>query len=167
MDALVSTISVILYLVIVVAYIVLYKKFMNLIKISYGFLDFMKMQTHAFFVFVFLILTLKISTTVISTIKYDIYDDSLRDYLIKSDITWLSIAAVVQTITEISYNTMMIVYLVQPYLEKDFDEDIEVNQAVRAIAGDDNRGNSPTENSNVKESLLASEEIEVISENKA
>ena len=31
------------------------------------------------------------------TIKYDIYDDSLRDYLIKSDITWLSIAAVIQT----------------------------------------------------------------------
>ena len=62
---------------------------------------------------------------------------------------------------------MMIGYLVQPYLEKDYSEDIEVNQAVRAIAGDDNNQNFSTENSNVKESPLALEEIEVISENNA
>ena len=41
---------------------------------------------------------------------------------------------------------MMIVYLAQPYLEKDCDEDIEVNQAVRIIAGDDNKLYLSTEN---------------------
>ena len=87
----------------------------------------MKTQTHGFFLFVFLVLTLKIFTTVTNTIAYDLYEGSQRDYLVKSDITWLSITTIIETITELCFNTMMIAYLVQPYLEKDFDEDIKVN----------------------------------------
>ena len=41
---------------------------------------------------------------------------------------------------------MMIVYLVQPYLEKDIDEDIEVNQAVKIVAGHDNKLYLSTDN---------------------
>ena len=52
---------------------------------------------------------------------------------------WISIVTITQAISELAFNGMMIVYLVQPYLEKDPDENIEVNQAVRIIAGDDNK----------------------------
>lgn len=41
---------------------------------------------------------------------------------------------------------MMIIYLVQPYLEKDIDEDIEVNQAVKIVAGQDNKLYLSTDN---------------------
>ena len=52
---------------------------------------------------------------------------------------WISIVTITQAVSELAFNGMMIVYLVQPYLEKDSDENIEVNQAVRIIAGDDNK----------------------------
>ena len=45
----------------------------------------------------------------------------------------------ISSISEVAFDAMMIVYLAQPYLEKDNCEDIEVNQAVRIIAGDDNK----------------------------
>ena len=50
---------------------------------------------------------------------------------------WLSVLATAQAITELSLNGMMIVYLIQPYREVEGDEKMVVNQAVRAIAGQD------------------------------
>ena len=50
---------------------------------------------------------------------------------------WLSILATAQAISELSLNGMMIVYLIQPYREVEGDEKMVVNQAVRAIAGQD------------------------------
>ena len=63
-DAFFSAITVLLSFTIVAAYIVLYMKFMKLIKTSNGFLDFMKTQTRSFFLFVFVILTVKIATSI-------------------------------------------------------------------------------------------------------
>ena len=70
-DAIFSAITTVLSFTIVAAYIVLYMKFMNLIKTSNGFLDFMKTQTHSFFLFVFAILTVKIVTSILFPIQFD------------------------------------------------------------------------------------------------
>ena len=50
---------------------------------------------------------------------------------------WLSVLATAQAISELSLNGMMIIYLIQPYREVEGDEKMVVNQAVRAIAGQD------------------------------
>ena len=60
---------------IIAAYTVLYIKFMELINTSNGFLDFMRMQTHLFFVIIFIILLLKTIGLVSDPIDFDILKD--------------------------------------------------------------------------------------------
>ena len=60
---------------IIAAYTILYMKFISLINSSNGFLDFMRFQTHTFFIFVFVILTLKTISTISSPIEFDILED--------------------------------------------------------------------------------------------
>ena len=60
---------------IIAAYTVLYIKFMHLINISDGFLDFMRIQTHLFFVIIFIILLLKTIGMVADPIEFDVLVD--------------------------------------------------------------------------------------------
>ena len=115
----------------IAAYIILYMKFLDLIKNSNGFLDFMRTQTHLFFGFIFMILALKTAASVAAPIEFDILADmgghGDKDVLTKSQVTWLNILACAQSLSEISFNVMMIVYLIQPFIEKENDEKMVVN----------------------------------------
>ena len=125
----------------IAAYIILYWKFLDLINKSNGFLDFMKTQTHWFFGFIFMVLALKTGAAVAAPIEFDILSDlgghGDKDVLTKSQVTWLNIIACTQSLSEISFNILMIIYLIQPFMEKESDEKMVCNQAVRVIAGSD------------------------------
>ena len=100
----------------IAAYIILYWKFLDLIKKSNGFLDFMKTQTHWFFGFIFMVLALKTGAAVAAPIEFDILSDlgghGDKDVLTKSQVTWLNIIACTQSLSEVSFNVLMIVYLI-------------------------------------------------------
>ena len=106
-------------------------KFLDLIKNSNGFLDFMRTQTHLFFGFIFMILAVKTAASVAAPIEFDILADmgghGDKDVLTKSQVTWLNILACAKSLSEISFNVMMIVYLIQPFMEKENDEKMVVN----------------------------------------
>ena len=96
------------------AYTVLYIKFMHLINTSNGFLDFMRMQTHLFFVIIFIILSLKIIGMVADPIEFDILKNiqSGQEVLNHNEMIWLSVLAISQAFAEIIFDIMMIVYLI-------------------------------------------------------
>ena len=88
----------------------------------------MRMQTHAFFLFVFLILSLKVFTTLAVVIQFSIIErNEFEDYLTTKQVIWINSMSFISSISEVAFDAMMIVYLAQPYLEKDNCEDIVVN----------------------------------------
>ena len=74
-DVIFSAFIAIIAFGIIAAYTVLYIKFMHLINTSNGFLDFMRMQTHLFFVIIFIILLLKTIGMVADPIEFDVLAD--------------------------------------------------------------------------------------------
>ena len=66
-------------------------------------------------------------STVANPIFFDIIEDKTGNQLFQSQVDWISIGTITQAVSELAFNGMMIVYLIQPYLEKDADEKIEVN----------------------------------------
>ena len=100
----------------IAAYIILYWKFLDLIKKSNGFLDFMRTQTHCFFGFIFMVLALKTGSAIAAPIEFDILSDmgghGDKDVLTKSQVTSLNIIACTQSFSEVSFNVLMIIYLI-------------------------------------------------------
>ena len=74
-DLLISIFLAIWNFGVIAGYIILYIKFVQLIRTSNGLLDFMICQTKAFFMFIFIVLTLRTFSTVANPIFFDIIED--------------------------------------------------------------------------------------------
>ena len=72
----------------------------------------MNCQTKAFFMFIFIVLTLRTLSTVANPIFFDIIENENGNKLFEGQVEWISIVTITQAVSELAFNGMMIVYLV-------------------------------------------------------